>query len=103
MLGKVEDYSATPWFWSDQYDLHLQIAGVVDAGDKVVTRDLGAGARLNFHLSEDGRLVAASAIGPIGKVAKDARIAEMLIARRAKPDPAYLAAGERKLKGLLAA
>jgi 3-phenylpropionate/trans-cinnamate dioxygenase ferredoxin reductase subunit len=103
MLGKVEDYSATPWFWSDQYDLHLQIAGVVDAGDKVVTRDLGDGARLNFHLSEDGRLVAASAIGPIGKVAKDARIAEMLIARRAKPDPAYLAAGERKLKALLAA
>jgi 3-phenylpropionate/trans-cinnamate dioxygenase ferredoxin reductase subunit len=69
----------------------------------MVTRDLGEGARLNFHLAEDGRLVAASAVGPIGKVAKDARVAEMLIARRAKPDPAYLAAGERTLKALLAA
>jgi 3-phenylpropionate/trans-cinnamate dioxygenase ferredoxin reductase subunit len=103
LLGAVEDYAATPWFWSDQYDLHLQIAGLVDAGTVTVTRDLGEGARLNFHLAEDGRLVASSAVGPIGKIAKDARVAEMLIARRAKPDPAYLAAGERKLKALLAA
>jgi 3-phenylpropionate/trans-cinnamate dioxygenase ferredoxin reductase component len=103
MLGDVEDYCATPWFWSDQYDLHLQIAGLVDAGSAIVTRDLGEGARLNFHLDGDGRLVASSAIGPISKVAMDARIAEMLIAKRAKPDPAYLAAGERKLKALLAA
>jgi 3-phenylpropionate/trans-cinnamate dioxygenase ferredoxin reductase subunit len=103
MLGAVEDYCATPWFWSDQYDLHLQIAGLVDAGSVIVTRDLGEGARLNFHLAEDGRLVASSAIGAIGKVARDARIAEMLIAKRAKPDPLYLAAGEKKLKALLAA
>jgi 3-phenylpropionate/trans-cinnamate dioxygenase ferredoxin reductase subunit len=102
MLGEVEDYCATPWFWSDQYDLHLQISGLVDAGSAVITRDLGEGARLNFHLDDDGRLVASSAIGPISKVAKDARVAEMLIAKRAKPDPAYLA-GERKLKALLAA
>jgi 3-phenylpropionate/trans-cinnamate dioxygenase ferredoxin reductase subunit len=103
MLGVVDDYCATPWFWSDQYDLHLQIAGLIDEGRAVVTRDLGDGARLNFHLDEDGRLVASSALGSIGKIAKDARIAEMLIAKRAKPDPAYLPAGERKLKALLAA
>jgi 3-phenylpropionate/trans-cinnamate dioxygenase ferredoxin reductase subunit len=103
MLGGRDDYCATPWFWSDQYDLHLQIAGLTDAGATIVTRDLGEGARLNFHLAADGRLVASSAIGPIGRIARDARIAEMLIARRAKPDPAYLAAGERKLKALLAA
>jgi 3-phenylpropionate/trans-cinnamate dioxygenase ferredoxin reductase component len=103
MLGAVDDYCATPWFWSDQYDLHLQIAGLIDEGRSVVTRDLGEGARLNFHLAEDGRLVASSALGSIGKVAKEARIAEMLIAKRAKPEPAYLAASERKLKALLAA
>ena len=103
LLGAVEDYSATPWFWSDQYDLHLQISGLVEAARTTVARDLGGGARLNFHLAADGRLVAASAIGRIEAVAKDARIAEMLIARRAKPDPAHLAANERKLKTLLAA
>ncbi|HLW91965.1 MAG TPA: FAD-dependent oxidoreductase [Roseiarcus sp.] len=103
LIGASEDYAVTPWFWSDQYDLHLQISGLVDAGATVISRDLGEGAVLNFHLAEDGRLVAASAFGPIGKIAKDARVAEMLIAKRAKPDPAYLAAGERKLKALLAA
>jgi 3-phenylpropionate/trans-cinnamate dioxygenase ferredoxin reductase subunit len=103
MLGEVADYSATPWFWSDQYDLHLQIAGLVDAGASVVARDLGDGARLNFHLAADGRLVAASAFGRLSAVAKDARIAEALIAKRAKPDPAHLSAPERKLKSLLAA
>ncbi len=103
MLGEVEDYCATPWFWSDQYDLHLQIAGLVDAGPRTIRRDLGEGARLDFHLAADGTLVAASAIGRIGQVAKDARIAEMLIARRAKPDPSYLAARDGKLKALLAA
>jgi 3-phenylpropionate/trans-cinnamate dioxygenase ferredoxin reductase component len=102
-LGATENYAATPWFWSDQYDLHLQISGLVDAGAAIVSRDLGEGAVLNFHLAEDGRLVAASALGPISKIAKDARVAEMLIAKRAKPDPAYLVAGERKLKALLAA
>jgi 3-phenylpropionate/trans-cinnamate dioxygenase ferredoxin reductase subunit len=101
MLAEVDDYAATPWFWSDQYDRHLQIAGLVDAGASVVARDLGEGARLNFHLAADGRLVAASAFGRLSAVAKDARIAEALIARRAKPDPAHLSAPERKLKSLL--
>jgi 3-phenylpropionate/trans-cinnamate dioxygenase ferredoxin reductase component len=103
MLGARQAYDATPWFWSDQYDLHLQISGLLEAGVSTVARDLGEGAVLNFRLADDGRLVGASALGPIGKVAKDARIAEMLIARRAKPDPAHLAAGERRLKALLAA
>ena len=103
MLGTSEAYCATPWFWSDQYDLHLQISGLVDAGVSTVVRDLGDGAVLNFHLAENGRLVGSSALGPIGKVGKDARIAEMLIAKRARPDPAYLASGDRKLKALLAA
>ena len=30
MLGGAETYAAVPWFWSDQYDMHLQIAGLGD-------------------------------------------------------------------------
>ena len=33
MLGKRQDYSAVPWFWSDQYDLKLQIAGALETYD----------------------------------------------------------------------
>ncbi|BCP54538.1 ferredoxin reductase [Kaistia sp. 32K] len=102
MLGSEEPYAAVPWFWSDQYDLTLQIAGLPDEGRETITRDLGDGARLDFHLAGDGRLVAASAVGPNGRIARDVRLAEMLIAKRATPDKAALADATVKLKGLLA-
>ncbi|MCX5578152.1 NAD(P)/FAD-dependent oxidoreductase [Kaistia terrae] len=102
MLGGSDAYDAVPWFWSDQYDLTLQIAGLADEGSETVTRDLGDGARLDFHLAADGRLVAASAVGPNGKIAREVRLAEMLIAKRAMPDKAALADVSVKLKGLLA-
>lgn len=102
MLGGTEPYAAVPWFWSDQYDITLQIAGLPDEGHATVTRDLGDGARLDFHVAADGRLVGASAVGPNGRIARDVRVAEMLIARRARPDRAALADAAVKLKGLLA-
>jgi 3-phenylpropionate/trans-cinnamate dioxygenase ferredoxin reductase subunit len=103
LLGARAAYRAVPWFWSDQYDLHLQIAGLADAGSATVVRDLGEGAFVHFHLAEDGRLVAASGLGRLGLVAKEVRLAEMLIARGARPDPASLASSKFKLKALLAA
>ncbi|MGK9232285.1 FAD-dependent oxidoreductase [Inquilinus limosus] len=103
MLGRGEAIGAVPWFWSDQYELTLQIAGLADEGRTTVARDLGDGAMLLFHLAEDGRLVAASGIGPLGKVAREIRLAEMLIAQRAAPAPDALASPAVKLKSLLAA
>lgn len=103
MLGRGEPHVAVPWFWSDQFDVTLQIAGLCDEGAATVRRDLGDGAFLLFHLAHDGRLVAASGIGPGNAVARDIRLAEMLIARRATPDPARLSAPETRLKSLLAA
>lgn len=38
MLGRGEDYVAKPWFWSDQYDCKLQIAGLNTGWDSTVTR-----------------------------------------------------------------
>jgi 3-phenylpropionate/trans-cinnamate dioxygenase ferredoxin reductase component len=103
MLYADEAHAAVPWFWSDQYDMTLQIAGLADEGRNVVRRDLGDDAFILFHLADDGRLVAASGIGPGNAVAKDIRLAEMLIARQARPDPSDLASVEVKLKKLLAA
>lgn len=103
MLGHDVAYDAVPWFWSDQIDLTLQISGLPDEGKATVRRDLGDGAFLLFHLGADGRLVAASGIGTGNAVARDIRLSEMLIARRAHPDPAQLADPQVKLKALLAA
>lgn len=103
MLGAGDAHGAVPWFWSDQYDLSLQIAGLADEGKTIVRRDLGEGVFILFHLADDGRLVAASGIGVGNTVAKDIRLAEMLIGRGARPDPGALRQADIKLKSLLAA
>jgi 3-phenylpropionate/trans-cinnamate dioxygenase ferredoxin reductase subunit len=103
MLGRQENFAAIPWFWSDQFDLSLQIAGLVDEGVETVRREAGEGAFILFHLAADGRLVAASGIGQGNAVARDIRLAEMLIAKKARPPRDKLAAADTKLKALLAA
>ena len=103
MLGAKEPHQSVPWFWSDQYELGLQVAGLSNEGTQTIRRDIGDNAFILFHLAADGRLVAASGIGPGNTVAKDIRLAEMLIARGATPDTGQLAAADVKLKSLLAA
>jgi len=103
MLGAGVTYDAVPSFWSDQYELTLRIAGLTDAASHSVSRDLGEGLSFTFHLAEDGRLVAASSIGPDSRIAKEIRLAEMLIAKRLHPDPKALMSSDIRLKSLLAA
>ena len=103
MLGADESHAAVPWFWSDQHEMTLYIAGLADEGRSVVRRDLGGGAFILFGLAADGRLVAASGIGQGDTVARDIRLAEMLIARQARPDPSALACAGTKLRQMLAA
>ena len=42
ILGRGVDYVPKPWFWSDQYDVKLQITGLSTGYDRIVTRDGGA-------------------------------------------------------------
>ena len=99
MLGHDLPHDEVPWFWSDQYEQTLQVAGLPDAGVTTVRRE-GDGTLLFFHLDAAGRLVAASGIGHPA-LARDVKLAEMLIARRAAPDPAALASPAVRLKSLL--
>jgi 3-phenylpropionate/trans-cinnamate dioxygenase ferredoxin reductase subunit len=103
MLGQNLAVSAVPWFWSDQYDLGLQTAGLAEGATTHIRRAISADAFILFHLHADGRLLAASGIGPGTAVARDIRLAEMLIANSAHPDPRALAEPGFKLKSLLAA
>ncbi|UWQ33317.1 FAD-dependent oxidoreductase [Leisingera sp. M527] len=61
MLGADKDYIATPWFWSDQYDVKLQIAGLNTGYDNVVTRQ-GEGQQVSFWYYRDDQLVAVDAM-----------------------------------------
>jgi 3-phenylpropionate/trans-cinnamate dioxygenase ferredoxin reductase subunit len=103
MLGAVVAYDAVPSFWSDQYEVTLRIAGLTDAASQSIGRDLGNGIELTLNLAGDGRIVAASSIGPDARIAKEIRLAEMLIAKRVRPDPRALADPDFRLKSLLVA
>jgi 3-phenylpropionate/trans-cinnamate dioxygenase ferredoxin reductase subunit len=62
MLGKPKTYSEVPWFWSDQYDLKLQIAGLARPTDKLVLRGDPASRKFAvFHLRE-GAVAAVEAV-----------------------------------------
>lgn len=101
MLGADEPFAAVPWFWSDQFDLTLQIAGLPDTAAREVVRERPDGVPIRFGLGADGRLLSAGAVGTGNAVAKDIRLAEMLIARRAAPDRVALADPATPLKTLL--
>ncbi|CAN7611517.1 FAD-dependent oxidoreductase [Rhizobium sp. LjRoot98] len=99
MAGAVEPFAAIPWFWSDQYDLVLQVAGLPQPDHQCVMRALPTG-ELAFYL-DDGRLVAAASLGVGNSLAKDMKLSEMLIAASVRPDPAVLADPGVNLKALL--
>ena len=101
MLGGAKPYMAVPWFWSDQYDLSLQIAGSPSDGVETVRRQLSESAFVIFHRDAEGRLVAASGIGIGNAIARDVKLAEMLIAKRAAPTVEALADPAMQLKALL--
>jgi len=103
MLGGHESYTELPWFWSDQYDHQLQVAGEPSLGPTSVTRSLGAGAEIHFYLDAAGGLVGVSGFGPLSAVAKELKLARMLVERHARPALAQLADASVKLKSLLSA
>lgn len=100
MRGDSAPYAAIPWFWSDQYELKLQVAGLLDGEAATVERDLGESGKLYFHLADDGSLLAASGIGT-ESIGKEIRVAEMMIEKKAKPAPESLRDPKTKLKSLL--
>lgn len=103
MLGATGAWTGVPWFWSDQHDHSLQVAGIPAAAATSVVRQRPDGVRIWFGLDAAGRMVAAAAAGPGTSVAKDVKLAEMLVARGAAPATADLADPAVGLKGLLRA
>ena len=95
ILGAGLPYQPQPWFWSDQYDVKLQIAGLNTGYDRVVVRDGGA-ARSHWYYAGD-RLMAVDAMNdPRGYM-----IGKRMIAAGVSPDPAVVADPAQDLKSLL--
>lgn len=62
LCGKVSHYSDVPWFWSDQFDLKLQIAGLSEGYDDVVIRGNPAERSFACLYLRDDRLIAVDAV-----------------------------------------
>jgi 3-phenylpropionate/trans-cinnamate dioxygenase ferredoxin reductase subunit len=96
MLGDDKVYAAIPWFWSDQYELKLQMVGFSADGDSQVLRgDMEKHQFAIFYL-KDGKVVAADAVNS----PKEFMLCKQMIGKPA--DPAKLADPETDLKSLLA-
>jgi 3-phenylpropionate/trans-cinnamate dioxygenase ferredoxin reductase subunit len=100
MLGAGLTYGELPWFWSDQHELTLQIAGHPELATRVVERGGGAGGLLLFHLDHESRLIGISGVGPVA-LAREFKLARLLLERNAVCDAAILAEPSIKLKALL--
>lgn len=83
------------------YDQTLQIAGFRCEEDVQMSRDLGAKGKLFFCLSGDGPLVATCGLGSLGAIAKEIRMAEMMIGRRLAPKSEALKDPAINMKSLL--
>lgn len=96
MLGAALAYDARPWFWSDQYDCKLQIAGLNTGYDRVVTR-AGEGGAVSFWYYRGDTLLALDAMSD----ARAYMVGKRLIEAGKSPDPARVADAGTDLKALL--
>ena len=96
ICGTDSRYSQVPWFWSDQYDLKLQIAGLSHGYDDVVLRGSPADKSFACLYLQQGALIAVDAIN----APKDFMQAKALIAERAVCELAELADASIDLKDL---
>lgn len=98
ILGAGTDYVARPWFWSDQYDCKLQIAGLNTGYDTIVTRG-PEGEAVSFWYFRGDQLLAVDAMND----SRGYMVGKRLIEAGKSPSKAALADPATVLKDLLKA
>lgn len=99
LAGTPYDRVEVPWFWSDQFDLKLQMAGLADSHDTTVVRGDPASERFSVLYYRDGALLAVHAVNrPADYVA-----ARAALARRATIPAETAARTDLSLKQLITA
>ncbi|MGJ7483792.1 NAD(P)/FAD-dependent oxidoreductase [Variovorax sp. LT2P21] len=96
VVGREQPNTAVPWFWSDQFDLKFQMAGLPVHGDEVVTRGDIASDKFSLFYLRDGVLVGAHSVNKPAEHMQSRK----LIAARAQPTAAQLADTSFDLKSV---
>ena len=102
LLGRERPFTATPWFWSDQYDVKLQMAGLTAGFDTVVTRGAGevdaTTRKFSWYYFKAGRLIAIDSLNQ----SADHLGGRKLLDKGISPTPAQAADISFDLNSLLA-
>jgi 3-phenylpropionate/trans-cinnamate dioxygenase ferredoxin reductase subunit len=99
ICGRPPPPPEVPWFWSDQFDLRLQMAGLAfDAHETVVRGDTDGPGFAVFHLDAEHRVLAVEAVN----APADFMAGRMLVAKQARVPPARLRDTTQPLKDLAA-
>jgi 3-phenylpropionate/trans-cinnamate dioxygenase ferredoxin reductase subunit len=96
LCGKPARHEHVPWFWSDQFDVKLQIAGLSQGYDQTVVRGDPDSGKFALYYLASGELLAVDAVNS----PKDFMTGKKWIAERKRPDPARLADPATDLKTL---
>ena len=97
IAGRDTSYREVPWFWSDQYDLKLQMAGVCSGYDDLVIRGSRTESKFSVFYFAGNHLVA---IDSINRPA-DHMAGRKLLAAGAEVSPAEAADESENLKNLI--
>ncbi|TIX49010.1 NAD(P)/FAD-dependent oxidoreductase [Alteraurantiacibacter aquimixticola] len=97
ICGDPQRYDALPWFWSNQYDIKLQTAGLSHGHDTTVLRGDPAERSFSVIYLRDGKVIAVDAVNRT----KDYVQGSKLVKARAEVDPEALMDAETPLKELL--
>ncbi|SEG26551.1 3-phenylpropionate/trans-cinnamate dioxygenase ferredoxin reductase subunit [Thalassococcus halodurans] len=98
IMGAETPYTAKPWFWSDQYDCKLQIAGLNAGYDRIVTRQ-GADGSVSYWYYKGETLLALDAMND----PRAYMVGKRLIENGKSPNPTLIADPAQDLKPLLKA
>lgn len=96
LAGKPRTYDAVPWFWSDQYDLKLQMTGLSHGYDQFVLRGSMNNKSFAAFYLKDGRMIACDAVNR----AQEFMVAKRMVAACRPYDPVALADETVPLKNL---
>jgi 3-phenylpropionate/trans-cinnamate dioxygenase ferredoxin reductase subunit len=84
ICDKQKAYSALPWFWSDQYDIKLQIVGLNQGYDQTIIRgDIEKDRDFAIFYLKDGILIAADCVNRV----KEFTLAKKLVLNKTKVSP----------------
>jgi 3-phenylpropionate/trans-cinnamate dioxygenase ferredoxin reductase subunit len=97
ICGAPVPYNATPWFWSNQYDLKLQTVGLSAGHDNAVLRGDPATRSFSVVYLKDGKVIALDSVNMV----KDYVQGKKLVDARAQIKPQILADASRPLKEMI--